>query len=78
MAVIPLRSYAGSSAVPTLVLVDLQQEYVSPVRGLAMSQVTMALDKCQEALVHARAMGFPVAFARWMSRSPFFDAAAPI
>lgn len=77
MAVIPLRSYADSSAIPTLVLVDLQQEYVTPPRGLAMPQAEQALDKCREALVHARAMGFPVAFVRWISRAPFFNAAAP-
>lgn len=77
MAVIPLRSYADSSAIPTLVLVDLQQEYVSPPRGLAMPQAAHALEKCREALAHARAMGFPVAFVRWMSRAPFFNAAAP-
>lgn len=77
MAVIPFRSYADSSSIPTLVLVDLQQEYVSPPRGLAMPQAEQALEKCQEALIHARAMGFPVAFVRWMSRAPFFNAAAP-
>ncbi|MBB4041637.1 nicotinamidase-related amidase [Microvirga flocculans] len=77
MAVIPLRSYVDSSAVPTLVLVDLQQEYVTPPRGLAMPQAEQALDKCRDALVHARAMGFPVAFVRWMGRAPFFNAAAP-
>jgi nicotinamidase-related amidase len=77
MAVIPLRSYADSSILPTLVLVDLQQEYVSPPRGLAMPQADQALEKCLEALVHARAMGFPVAFVRWLGRSAFFNAATP-
>lgn len=77
MAVIPLRSYADSSLIPTLVLVDLQQEYVSPSRGLAMPHAVQALDRCQQALAHARAMGFPVAFVRWVSRAPFFNAASP-
>ncbi|MBZ6078881.1 cysteine hydrolase family protein [Microvirga puerhi] len=77
MAVIPLRSYVDSSAVPTLVLVDLQQEYVSPPRGLAMQQAEQALEKCREALVHARTMGFPVAFVRWLGHSAFFNTSAP-
>lgn len=77
MAIIPLRSYADSSTIPTLVLVDLQQEYVSPPRGLAIPRAAKALDKCREALVHARSRGFPVAFVRWMGHSPFFNAAAP-
>jgi nicotinamidase-related amidase len=77
MAVIPLRSYADSSTIPTLVLVDLQQGHVSPSRGLAMPLAAQVLGKCHEALAHARAMGFPVAFVRWLGASPFLNATAP-
>src|SRR3954470_18567373 len=77
MPVIQLRSYVDSSAVPTLVLVDLQQEYVAPPRGLALPAAAQALEKCAEALNHARMMGFPIAFVRWIGHSPFFNAATP-
>jgi nicotinamidase-related amidase len=73
--VINLRAYVDPTLVPTLVLVDLQEEYLSSARGLALRHAPAAIEKCRNALGHARAMGFPVAFVRWAGRSPFFNPA---
>ena len=61
--------------VPTLVLFDLQQEYVASERLLAIEETKGALENCRAALAHARAMGLPVAFARWIDRTPLFNKA---
>lgn len=74
-SVVNLRAYTDPSHVPTLVLIDLQQEYLSPARALAVSDSKTALANCSAALAHARAQGFPVAFVRWVGRSPFFNPA---
>ena len=71
--VVDLRTYTDPSLVPTLVLVDLQQEYLSPSRALSVSGSTTALANCHAALAHARKYGFPVAFVRWVGQSPFFN-----
>jgi nicotinamidase-related amidase len=73
--VINLRAYVDPALVPTLVLVDLQEEYLSSARGLALRHAPAAVEKCRSALQHARAMGFPVAFVRWAGHSPFFNPA---
>lgn len=74
-AVIDFSAYVNPAAVPTLVLVDLQQEYVASQRILAIADPAEALANCRAALAHARAMGFPVAFVRWIARAPLFNAA---
>ena len=61
-SVIDLRAYVDPSVVPTLVLVDLQQEYICAPRVLALPHAAEALANCRIALAHARAKGFPVAF----------------
>ncbi len=73
--VINLRAYIDPAMVPTLVLVDVQEEYLSSARGLALPHAPAAAEKCRSALNHARAMGFPVAFVRWAGHSPFFNPA---
>jgi nicotinamidase-related amidase len=73
--VINLRAYIEPALVPTLVLVDLQEEYLSSARGLALRHAPETVEKCRSALNHARAMGFPVAFVRWAGHSPFFNPA---
>lgn len=73
--VIDLRAYVDPSVVPTLVLVDLQQEYISAPRLLALPDAAQALANCRLALAHARTKGFPVAFVRWLGRSPLFNPA---
>ena len=76
-SVIDLRAYVNPSVVQTLVLVDLQQEYIAAPRALAIAEAKGPLANCRAALVHARAMGFPVAFVRWINRSSLFNAATP-
>ena len=74
-SVIDLRAYVDPSVVPTLVLVDLQQEYISAPRLLALPNPAEALANCRLALAHARVKGFPVAFVRWLGRSALFNPA---
>ena len=76
-SVIDLRAYVNPGVIPTLVLVDLQREYVASPRVLAVPDAKGALANCRAALAHARAMGFPVAFVRWINRSSLFNAATP-
>jgi nicotinamidase-related amidase len=71
--IIDIRAFTDPSAVPILVLVDLQQEYLADQRALAIKNPFEPLRKCREALAHARARGLPVAFVRLASRSPFFN-----
>ncbi|HMK79903.1 MAG TPA: isochorismatase family protein [Xanthobacteraceae bacterium] len=74
-SVIDLRAYVDPSVVQTLVLVDLQQEYIASPRVLALENAKGALANCRAALAHARAMGLPVAFVRWIDRSALFNKA---
>src|ERR1043165_7732535 len=74
-SVIDLRAYVNPSVVQTLVLVDLQQEYIASPRVLALEETKGALANCRAALAHARAMGLPVAFVRWIDRTPLFNKA---
>jgi nicotinamidase-related amidase len=73
--VIDLRTFTNSVSVPTLVLVDLQEEYVAAGRALAIPDATVALANCRSALRHARARGFPVAYSRWIGHAPYFNPA---
>lgn len=75
--IVNLRPFVDPLTVPTVVLVDLQQEYVAPPRRMAVPDATEALVQCSLLLSHARAMGFPVAFTKWVPRAPFFNAASP-
>lgn len=74
-SVIDLRAYVNPAVVPTLVLVDLQQEYIAAPRVLALEETKGALAHCRAALAHARAMGMPIAFVRWIDRTPLFNKA---
>jgi nicotinamidase-related amidase len=71
--VVNLRSYSNISRIPTLVLLDLQQEYIASPRLHSNPKAEAALENCRGALAHARAMGYPVAFLRMVGRSPFFN-----
>ena len=77
-SVIDLRAYVNPSVIQTLVLVDLQQEYIASPRVLALEETKGALANCRAALAHARAMGLPVAFVRWIDRTPLFNKATPL
>jgi len=76
-SVVSLRTFANSSSVPTVVFVDLQQEYVAAPRLLAIPGIERALDNCRKVLEHARRIGLPVAFVRMLSESAFFNRATP-
>jgi nicotinamidase-related amidase len=71
--VVNLRSYANESPIPTLVLLDLQQEYVASPRLFSIPEAENALKNCRLALRHSRRMGLPVAFLRMTGHSPFFN-----
>lgn len=71
--IIDIRAYADPTSVPILVFVDLQQEYIADSRALALATPSNALRQCRNALMHARAIGLPIAFVRWVGRSPFFN-----
>lgn len=74
-SVVNLRSYVDPSRAVTLVLIDMQQEYLASPRFLAIPHAAQAVANCRAALAHARAIGAPVAFVRWRGRSSFFNAA---
>src|SRR5262249_10289516 len=71
--VVNLRSYANVELIPTLVLLDLQQEYIASPRLFSIPRAEKALDNCRLALTHARDVGLPVAFLRMIGHSPFFN-----
>jgi nicotinamidase-related amidase len=56
-------------------MIDLQQEYVSAPRLLAVPGAEQALANCVAALAHARAIGIPIAFTRQVRAAPFFNKA---
>jgi nicotinamidase-related amidase len=71
--VVNLRSYSNVSLIPTLVLLDLQQEYIASPRLFSLPEAETALENCRLALTHARRVGLPVAFLRMIGQSPFFN-----
>jgi nicotinamidase-related amidase len=73
--IVNFRSYANKAEVPTLVLLDLQQEYIASPRLFAIPDVEAALENCRAVLHHSRTLGLPVAFLRMVGRSPFFNPA---
>ncbi len=73
--VIYLRALSDASVAPCLVVVDMQQEYVTGSRLMALPDADLALANCRAALAHARSKGLPVAFLRQFSRSAYFNRA---
>jgi nicotinamidase-related amidase len=73
--IVNLRSYAGKAIVPTLVLLDLQEEYIASPRLFALPDVESALQNCRVVLRHSRRAGLPIAFVRMVGRSVFFKSA---
>ena len=63
--VVDLMAFSRAARLPTLVLVDLQQDYLAPARALDIPDAPDALVNCRLALAHARAMDMPVAYTRW-------------
>jgi len=73
--VIYLKALSDASVAPCLVLVDMQQEYVTGSRLMALPDASVALANCRAVLNHARSKGFPIAFLRQFSRSAYFNPA---
>jgi nicotinamidase-related amidase len=76
-SVVSLRTFVNSSNVPTVVFVDMQQEYVATPRLLAIPDIDPALANCRRVLDHSRKLGLPVAFVRLFDDSAFFNRATP-
>jgi nicotinamidase-related amidase len=76
-SVIGLRTFVNSSSVPTVVFVDMQQEYVATPRLLAIPDIDPVLANCRRILDHSRSMGLPIAFVRLLDDSAFFNRATP-
>jgi nicotinamidase-related amidase len=72
-AVVYLKAMTDPSITPCLVLIDMQKEYVTEQRLMAMPEAKAALANCRAVLHHARSTGFPIAHVRQLSRSPFFN-----
>lgn len=73
--VINLRAFANMPRIPTLVLLDLQQEYIAAPRLFSIPKLDPALENCRAVLAHCRRFGFPIAFLRMVDSSPFFNPA---
>jgi len=69
--VVDLNAFTRAARLPTLVLVDLQQDYLAPSRALDIPEAPDALANCRLALAHARAMDMPVAYTHWADASSF-------
>ena len=77
-SIVNLRVFASTAAVPTVVFVDLQQEYQAAPRLLAIRDIDGALANCRRVLDHARRIGLPIAFVRRSDNSPFFNRTSPL
>ena len=73
--VVNLRAHVNVPLIPTLVLLDLQQEYTASPRLFSIPKIETALENCDAALSLARELGLPVAFLRFIGRTPFFNPA---
>jgi nicotinamidase-related amidase len=63
-SVVDIRSYRLPESAPTLVLIDLQKDCIDGWHSLETGSCARAISNCRTALMHARQMGFPVAFVR--------------
>lgn len=75
--IVNLRAFTNARDIPIVVFVDMQQEYVAAPRLMAIPEIDRALANSRLVLNHARKIGLPVAFIRWVDRSPFFNKATP-
>jgi nicotinamidase-related amidase len=76
--IVNFRTFTTARGVPTVVFVDMQQEYLAMPRLIAIPNIQEALENCRKVLVHARKAGLPIVFVRWLDQSaPFFNKATP-
>lgn len=71
--VISLRADGQARGVPLLVLVDLQQEYVSEGRLHQIRDVKGPLENCRRLIEAARMDRWPIANVRWLQRADHFN-----
>jgi nicotinamidase-related amidase len=76
-SVVSLRTFVNSAEIPTVVMVDIQQEYIAAPRLLAIPDIEPALANCRMVLEHSRKIGLPIAFVRLLDDSAFFNRATP-
>lgn len=75
--VVRLRPEIPQDGVPTLVLIDLQREYMAAPRAMTLPDADGALVRCREALGFARSAGLPVAHVRTILSAPYFNSRTP-
>ena len=73
--IVYLRAMNDPSLAPCVVFVDLQKEHIAVPRLMTVPEAAEPLSRCRSVLCHARAMGFPVAHVRQVSRAPYFNPA---
>jgi nicotinamidase-related amidase len=71
--VVPLRFESREPRIPLLVLVDLQQEYVSEGRLHHIGDIAPALANCRKLVSAARFGRWPIANVRWLRRGDHFN-----
>ena len=72
MNIVDLRVYRDAAFTPLVILVDAQQEYLAPHRGLHLPGAGPAVENCRRLVRYARLRGFPMVFTRWVQRGKFF------
>jgi nicotinamidase-related amidase len=76
--IVNLRTFATARGVPIVVLIDMQKEYLATPRMIAIPNIEPAVKNCRKILAHARKVGLPTIFVRWLDQSaPFFNKATP-
>jgi nicotinamidase-related amidase len=73
MNYIDIRTFKDTDGCPILILVDLQREYLSSTRPLALADAPAAIVNCIKLLEHARDLQIPVAFLRWSQPAKIFS-----
>ncbi|MGH1418945.1 MAG: cysteine hydrolase family protein [Hyphomicrobiaceae bacterium] len=73
MSFVGLGRFKDSEAMPLLILVDLQQEYLCETRPLGLDSFKPVVENCRKLLTCARSAQIPVAFVRWLQGSLVFN-----
>lgn len=73
MNTIDVHAFTGLNTVPTLILVDVQREYICRHRPLGLENVEATVANCKRLLTSARENKIPVAFVRWSQDGKVFN-----
>jgi ureidoacrylate peracid hydrolase len=60
---------------PTLVVIDIQKEYVTPGRPFFLTGIAPSLSNARALLEHARQQGWPVVHVQHLQEGPLFNVA---